>query len=393
MLANFPLPESSNSHNSCVDSSRPKATQKNKKKNTNSDANTPQELKLSKLSHFDRNRTRGVNYNQGQITFRSKGEAAVGLILEHFFSTQEKRFLEEGSTYQKPLGYGRTADFFIPDKNLILEFHPINLAWEFADKNACKQLFAELRKLDKYSPELIENILLQEFEAQYLKKRRFVLGLSDDSKLRQASILVVKDFETLFDKILEPFSPTKLNKKVLQAEFYQRLNETKSLKEAVKTLLTKYLPNEELAENVEIGFNRKISFLLTTRNILIDCVEFNLRQEFKSDLAYSLLSNAFNALENFEDIDSNFKMNIKKLIEQALIVEYSKRYEGKRQFWLDMSNRQELRNAKLICFQDPKELYEKVLEPNISHESLPSKDEFLRIFARLLIEPDITILQ
>jgi len=105
------------------------------------------------------------------ISFASKSELACGLLLEKYVPDFE---LEMRKTFQVPLAFGKQCDFLINQKTYV-EYHPVNLQFDFKDKQALRELRNALRHVKKPIKEQIVSAIKQELAETYYKERKHAL--------------------------------------------------------------------------------------------------------------------------------------------------------------------------------------------------------------------------
>ena len=127
------------------------------------------------------------------IKFASPSEAVVGMLLEKFLGVE----LIEGVTYQKPLDLKHKADFYIPEKKIVLEWHPIVLKWGLKKENYIRVQQINTR-LDDATKQELDLILKSEMLDAYTRRRRLFMDNSPDAEIKLSRLIVVDDFEGLY---------------------------------------------------------------------------------------------------------------------------------------------------------------------------------------------------
>lgn len=140
------------------------------------------------------------------IIFASHEEAKAALAIERFLQVK----IVEGQTWQKPLDHKRKADFFIPEMNLVVEYHPILLEREFKEVN-CKILKHCLAHLTPGMRTLVEAALKDEKEIDYFRRRRFFMDHSPFEDVRTARLQVVTSLDEFYKIIIRPYSKDKVS--------------------------------------------------------------------------------------------------------------------------------------------------------------------------------------
>lgn len=121
---------------------------------------------------------------------------ACGLLLERYIPGFE---LVPGKTFQVPIGLGKHCDFYV--NNTYLEYHPINLHFEFLDKQALRQLRNALRHVKKDVKSQIVDALKDELAERYYRYRKMVV---DIYRTNESELLVVQDPVELYRKVIKP---------------------------------------------------------------------------------------------------------------------------------------------------------------------------------------------
>lgn len=106
----------------------------------------------------------------------------------------------QGNTFQVPIGRC-TFDFLIDE--CLVEYHPISLKREFLTESLHKILHAT-KKLDRTSKLTLFTCLVDEFKAQYKKRREQVA--SADPKYKSHQVVCVYSPEEFVEKIIIPNS-------------------------------------------------------------------------------------------------------------------------------------------------------------------------------------------
>lgn len=108
-------------------------------------------------------------------TFDSRSEAVCAIILEQY--VPEWR-IKRGNTWQIPLPFGKVADFKVNDT--IIEFHPIDLKYEFKDPKAFWKFKTQLKSIPTKKAEKIIETIKAEKLAAYTHARKELLSHSRD---------------------------------------------------------------------------------------------------------------------------------------------------------------------------------------------------------------------
>ena len=131
-----------------------------------------------------------------KLQFASKSEMATGLLLERYIPNFE---LVTGKTFQVPIGLGKHCDFKVG--NIFLEYHPVNLHFEFYDKQALRQFRTAMRHVPKNAKRQIVEALKDELGERYYRNRKQVVDMWITS---QNEFVVVQDPVELYRKIIKP---------------------------------------------------------------------------------------------------------------------------------------------------------------------------------------------
>lgn len=168
-------------------------------------------------SSFDRSvmpPVQGEPVELEQLKFGSKSECACGLMLESYVSDFK---LKTGETFQVPLLGGRTCDFKV--NGLWFEYHPIQLQFEFKDKQAYRQLMSTLKRVAKHDRETIASSLVSEKAEQYYRKRSFLIEGTIGH--RNFELVVADSPKEFINQVLKRFSAKLPSNKKLSDEFKQ----------------------------------------------------------------------------------------------------------------------------------------------------------------------------
>lgn len=136
------------------------------------------------------------------LTFASREEKKCSQVLERFLDWKA----ELGRTYQYPLSKKHDADFYLPNQNLILEYHPPVIKWYGAD-GSFKRLARLREKLAPSEYYEVQDLVANQISHEYFKRRRALMDLGGHQDKR---LIVVKDFEELFQNIIRPYAVNKI---------------------------------------------------------------------------------------------------------------------------------------------------------------------------------------
>ena len=146
-----------------------------------------------------------------RLQFASKSEMATGLLLERYIAGFE---LVTGKTFQVPIGQSKHCDFKV--KNIFLEYHPVNLHFEFYDKQALRQLRTALRHVPKNAKRQIVDALKDELGERYYRNRKMIVDMWITT---QNEFVVVQDPVELYRKIIKPHGENVPKEHKFLAEF------------------------------------------------------------------------------------------------------------------------------------------------------------------------------
>ena len=125
----------------------------------------------------------------GNVVFDSRAEAAVACCLVEFLGVE----LCTGETCSINIGHRKVADFYLPEQNIILEYHPIRIEWEWKNREAYILFQKALRGIPaKKKRELLEATRAA-LRTEYEIKRQFFMDKSDRDDIRQARLVVCSD--------------------------------------------------------------------------------------------------------------------------------------------------------------------------------------------------------
>jgi hypothetical protein len=134
---------------------------------------------------------------QVTLSFASKSELAVGLLLEKYIPDFE---MIPGKTFQVPIAFGKQCDFRIG--HIYLEYHPVNLQFDFKDKQALHELRKGLRHVKKPFKEQIVEALKQELAERYYRERKHAV---EAWGTKDAELVVVQDAVELYRRVIKPY--------------------------------------------------------------------------------------------------------------------------------------------------------------------------------------------
>lgn len=145
------------------------------------------------------------------ISFASKAELACGLLLEKYLPDFE---LEMRKTFQVPLAFGKHCDFLI-NANTYVEYHPVNLHFEFKDRQALRELRNALRHVKKSVKQRIVEAIKDELADRYYRERKHAV----DTWASQADLVVCQDPVEFYRKVIKRFGKDVPKEHVFLNEF------------------------------------------------------------------------------------------------------------------------------------------------------------------------------
>lgn len=151
----------------------------------------------------------------GNVIFDSRAEAAVACCLVEFLGIE----LCTGDTCNINIGHRKIADFYLPEQNIILEYHPIRIEWEWKNREAYKLFSKALRGIPaKKKRELLEATRAA-LRTEYEVKRQFFMDQSDRDDIRQARLVVCSDAQELYYKIINPYGTRAPKRETFKRKF------------------------------------------------------------------------------------------------------------------------------------------------------------------------------
>jgi hypothetical protein len=97
------------------------------------------------------------------------------------------------------LAFGKQCDFRLG--HLYLEYHPVNLQFDFKDKQALHELRKGLRHVKKPFKQQIVEALKQELAERYYRERKQAVAWGS----KDAELVVVQDAVELYRKVIKPY--------------------------------------------------------------------------------------------------------------------------------------------------------------------------------------------
>ena len=162
---------------------------------------------------------------QEPLKFASKSELAIGVLLEQLIPNFR---LENGRTFQVPIGYNKTCDYLI--NGVFFEYHPPVLKYDLASEKAFFRIAKLLNKLPSKAADELREALLEELAASYYKKRRFVITASFG---KNTELIVCTNADDVYREIIQRFCPEPPGLKVFQ-ELFRCALKAEQLKQPAK---------------------------------------------------------------------------------------------------------------------------------------------------------------
>lgn len=130
--------------------------------------------------------------------YASKSELACAMLLQKV----HKQWVPiEGTTVHVPVAFKREVDIYIPDKDVVVEYHPIVLRNEFRNKTAGNLFLKSINRAGfKIANDIIDAVSA-EFRYRYYNSRRHAL---DHSKLCSAHLIVCCTPEEFIEQVIKP---------------------------------------------------------------------------------------------------------------------------------------------------------------------------------------------
>lgn len=114
-----------------------------------------------------------------------------------------------GITYQRPISARHDADFFLPEQNLILEYHPPVIKWYGAD-GVYSRLKRLQRTLSTHEYAEVQDLLSAQITHEYTRRRRSIMDLSDVPNVSQMKLVVADSPQTFYRDIIRPYAHTNI---------------------------------------------------------------------------------------------------------------------------------------------------------------------------------------
>jgi hypothetical protein len=140
------------------------------------------------------------------IEYASKEEKVCSQLMEHFLNWKPVL----GKTYQYPLSLKHDADFYLPNNNLIVEYHPAVIQW-YSAKGTYKALKRLEKSLSKRDFLEVTELVCNQISHEYYKRRRSIMDVSDNKDIRNMRLVVATDYADLYQQVIRPSADRKIN--------------------------------------------------------------------------------------------------------------------------------------------------------------------------------------
>lgn len=132
------------------------------------------------------------------VQFSSRAEMATALLLEQYVPDFS---ITPGVSFQVPIGANKVCDFKINDT--FIEFHPLNLHYDFDDRKALRDFKAALREIDSsYVRTKLEEAVRAELSEKYYRRRKLLIKLCCDPS---SELIVVQNGDELYSEVIKRF--------------------------------------------------------------------------------------------------------------------------------------------------------------------------------------------
>ncbi len=132
-----------------------------------------------------------------QLSFSSKSEAVCGILMEKYIPGFK---LVAGETFQIPVG-PKKIDFKV--NNAFVEFHPVQLRYEFTSQEAYRRFQEILGRLPCWERDGLGKLMRQEFADQYTKGRRNILNCFEHTK--SCDLIVCTNEREFIERVIRRF--------------------------------------------------------------------------------------------------------------------------------------------------------------------------------------------
>lgn len=151
-----------------------------------------------------------ANKRSEQITFDSRSELAIGILLEKYIDNFK---LIQGHTIQVNIGKDCHCDFKIND--LFFEYHPINIVHELGSKFA-KRFKTSLAKMSQKDARITSEKLYEQLKKEYFDRRLFLIQTTYG---QNSSLIVCTNPSEVWKLIIQRFAANKVDLETFLEEF------------------------------------------------------------------------------------------------------------------------------------------------------------------------------
>lgn len=115
-----------------------------------------------------------------------------------------------GRTYQRPITEQHDADFYIPNRNCIVEYHPPVIKWYGAPSvfGRLKRLNSQLSNREQAE---VQDLLCCQITHEYYKRRRALMDMSSLPQVPKMRLIVCADFSEFYQMVIKPFASKQIN--------------------------------------------------------------------------------------------------------------------------------------------------------------------------------------
>jgi hypothetical protein len=137
--------------------------------------------------------------------YKSKGEVNCARVFTSFVAGWRA---VEGKTYEYPIGYHRSVDFYLPEQKLLVEYHPIDLRREVLNKKLMPAIKDAIRDAPARYKKKVYGALYEEYADQYEKRRKQLCSSSEHKEVRAAQLICCFDKRDVFERVVLRVNPT-----------------------------------------------------------------------------------------------------------------------------------------------------------------------------------------
>lgn len=162
-------------------------------------------VQVQESQHEAKDKKKNTAFKQ-TIIYASKSEKQCALLMQKFLSWEPVLF----RTYQRPITETHSADFYIPERNAVVEWHPPVLRWYMFSGGFERTKRLESHMSGREKAEL-QDILCQQITHDYFKRRRALMDMSQIDGVKQMRLIVCADWSDFYQLVIKPFSKEQLN--------------------------------------------------------------------------------------------------------------------------------------------------------------------------------------